>query len=825
MADVKISQLPVATTPLAGTEEVPLVQSGTTKKVTVANLRGTAAVTAVTGTAPVVSSGGTTPAISMAAANTSTNGYLTSTDWNTFNGKGSGTVTGVTATSPVVSSGGTAPVISLPAASTSANGYLTSTDWNTFNNKQPAGSYLTSGGALGTPSSGTATNLTGLPLTTGVTGLLPVANGGTGTATPALVAGTNVTITGTWPNQTVNATGGGGGTVTSVAATVPSFLSVTGSPITTTGTLAIAYSGTALPVANGGTAATTAAGARSSILPSYAGNAGKVLAVNTGATDVEYISVGGTGTVTSVGGTGTVNGISLSGTVTAAGNLTLGGTLDLSSPPAIGGTTAAAITGTTVTASTKFSGSNYDASGSGGGALRTSGGSNCLQWGGGGGVNLTLDGAFNMNPANATIQISPTGTGTLTVNPATAGTINNMAIGGTTPAAGAFTTVTASTAIGVASGGTGATSLTANNVILGNGTSAVQVVAPGTNGNVLTSNGTTWVSSVASSGGLSYTYTTTAVTATNNQGILADTSGGSFTVTLPATPSVGNQVIIADAGSFWGTNNLTVGRNGSTIGGLAENLVCDLSGVSVQFVYDGTTWEVYAQVGGQGGNAVTLDGVQTLTNKTLTVPKITSAALSTATAGALEYDGKVSYFTPQGLERGVTPGMQYYRLNSALTGANSTAAQSFMGVGVTLSSSTVYAFEGYFPLSKSTGTTAHIFSLLFGGTATINNIGYSVLSASGNSTSFISNAGMGISITYMQVATAMAITGSTFTVNPMVVHAKISGTVSINAGGTFIPQYQLSAAPGGAWTVASGAYFSIYPISASGSNTSVGTWA
>lgn len=46
-------------------------------------------------------------------------------------------------------------------------------------------------------------------------------------------------------------------------------------------------------------------------------------------------------------------------------------------------------------------------------------------------------------------------------------------------------------------GGTGASSLTANNVILGNGTSAVQFVAPGTNGNLLTSNGTTWVSSTA----------------------------------------------------------------------------------------------------------------------------------------------------------------------------------------------------------------------------------------------------------------------------------------------------------------------------------------
>jgi hypothetical protein len=48
---------------------------------------GGGGVTSVTGTAPVVSSGGTTPAISMAAATTSVNGYLTSTDWTTFNNK------------------------------------------------------------------------------------------------------------------------------------------------------------------------------------------------------------------------------------------------------------------------------------------------------------------------------------------------------------------------------------------------------------------------------------------------------------------------------------------------------------------------------------------------------------------------------------------------------------------------------------------------------------------------------------------------------------------------------------------------------------------
>jgi hypothetical protein len=65
------------------------------------------------------------------------------------------------------------------------------------------------------------------------------------------------------------------------------------------------------------------------------------------------------------------------------------------------------------------------------------------------------------------------------------------------------TTGTASNVTGtvaVANGGTGATTLAANNVLLGNGTSALQVVAPGTSGNVLTSNGTTWTSQAASSG-------------------------------------------------------------------------------------------------------------------------------------------------------------------------------------------------------------------------------------------------------------------------------------------------------------------------------------
>ena len=64
-----------------------------------------------------------------------------------------------------------------------------------------------------TPADGSfsATGAAAWNATHSFTGVLDVANGGTGTATPALVAGTNVTITGTWPNQTINSSGGGGG--------------------------------------------------------------------------------------------------------------------------------------------------------------------------------------------------------------------------------------------------------------------------------------------------------------------------------------------------------------------------------------------------------------------------------------------------------------------------------------------------------------------------------------------------------------------------------------------------------------------------------------
>ena len=97
-------------------------------------------------------------------------------------------------------------------------------------------------------------------------------------------------------------------------------------------------------------------------------------------------------------------------------------------------------------------------------------------------------------------------------------------------------------------------------------------------------------------GGIEYTVSTSNVTATADQGIIADTSAGSFTITLPASPSAGDKVFIADGGD-WSNNNLTVARNGSTIEDANTDFTMDYGGVNVGFIYDGSTWQVYPQAG------------------------------------------------------------------------------------------------------------------------------------------------------------------------------------------------------------------------------------
>ena len=303
--------------------------------------------------------------------------------------------------------------------------------------------------------------------------------------------------------------------------------------------------GTALAVSSGGTGQTTYTNGQL-LIGNTTGNT-LTKATLTAGTNVSIANGAGAitinatdqfvGTVTSVGGTGTVSGLTLTGTVTTSGDLTLGGTLSvtpsnfasqtantfLAAPNGAPGapTFRAMLAADVPTLNQNTTGTSANVTGTvavaNGGTGQTSYTDGQLLIGNTTGNTLTKttltagSGITITNGAGSiTIDAVGGGGGTVTSVGGT-GTVNGITLTGTVTTSGSLTlggtlsgvslTTQVTGTLPVANGGTGATALTANNVLLGNGTSAVQVVAPGASGNVLTSNGTTWQSTTPAATG------------------------------------------------------------------------------------------------------------------------------------------------------------------------------------------------------------------------------------------------------------------------------------------------------------------------------------
>lgn len=99
---------------------------------------------------------------------------------------------------------------------------------------------------------------------------------------------------------------------------------------------------------------------------------------------------------------------------------------------------------------------------------------------------------------------------------------------------------------------------------------------------------------VQQAGGIDFTVKTANYTASDKEGIIADTSGGSFTISLPESPTEGTQVIIVD-GSDFSLNPLSVSRNTSTVEGVLDGEVLHVKGIAVTYIYTGSTWRSYYQ--------------------------------------------------------------------------------------------------------------------------------------------------------------------------------------------------------------------------------------
>ena len=208
-----------------------------------------------------------------------------------------------------------------------------------------------------------------------------------------------------------------------------------------------------------------------------------------------------------------------------------------------------------------------------------------------------------------------------------------------------------------------------------------------------------------------------------------------------------------------------------------------------------------------------------LTAGTATVPPLQFTAgtnLTTAAAGAMEYDGEMLYFSPLASTRTIVPNTQATVLVTAYTLTSQTAAQKLFNTStngaVTLDTG-IYEFECVMKLSSMSATSGN-FGFALGGTATINQLWYAAAMKSALT-------GITTTTNSFNVAANTALAGSNTT--STVGAAIIKGVIRVTVAGTVIPQVSLTVAA--AAVVDAYSYFTITKLSGGTTNFTTGNWS
>ena len=350
------------------------------------------------------------------------------------------------------------------------------------------------------------------------------------------------------------------------------------------------------------------------------------------------------------------------------------------------------------------------------------------------------------------------------------------------------------------------------------GLTGIQGISPGTAGQVNTITfGTTGVFEF---GFGSYDGGSTITVFDLNRGLTSLGTGAVTVGSLTASSfvsAVGNVISgnVNSVGLASITGNVTGGNINS--GGLAS-ITGNVQGGNLR-----TVGLVSATGNVSGGN---VNGFVRPTTGTATVPALSFVSgtnMTTAGAGAFEYDGAAFYATPSASNRGVLDTTHFMVLAVDYIGSDSSAAQKVFNLGtgsagaITLPASTSYFMEAIYYITRSVGSNSHNLSTLFALGAALTGITYTA-----DTTSTTGNTLGAVSRIYGTAATAVAVTGasSSSTENITVV---IRGIVRTNTSTTFTPQVKYDVAPGGAPTFLAGSYIRLTPIGSS-AVTFVGNW-
>ena len=354
---------------------------------------------------------------------------------------------------------------------------------------------------------------------------------------------------------------------------------------------------------------------------------------------------------------------------------------------------------------------------------------------------------------------------------------------------------------------------------------------------------------------------TVSVGLTGIQGISPGTSGVSNTITFGTTGTFefgfgsydgGSTITVFDLNrglsSFPGgaltvsslTASTFVSATGNVIGGNVNTggLVSATGNVTGGNVNSAGLASITGNI--QGGNLRTVGLVSATGNVTggnvnafvrptagtATVPALSFSSgtnMTTADAGAFEYDGVTFYGTPSASNRGVLNTTHFMMLAADYLANDSSAAQKVFNIGtsglgaISLPSGTSYFMEAVYYITRGVGSNSHTLSTLFAVSAALTGITYTA-----DTTSTTGNTLGAVSRIYGTSVTAVVVTAASVSATENIT-VVVRGIVRTNAATTFTPQIQYSSAPGGAPTVLTNSYIRLTPI---GNNavTFVGNW-
>ena len=224
-----------------------------------------------------------------------------------------------------------------------------------------------------------------------------------------------------------------------------------------------------------------------------------------------------------------------------------------------------------------------------------------------------------------------------------------------------------------------------------------------------------------------------------------------------------------------------------------------------------------------GANNISANAVAVASGTTTTPPLDfgnSAVLMTTPSSGAMEFANSQLYFTTFAGNRSLvdTRLMRVTTANISTTNVNT--GQQWLGAGVTLNANTTYQFSGQFYMT-TTNTNSHVEQVGFGGTATLANITYAV-------SRFNANTALG---TQGNANTQYFFANTQSNITPAINSAQntvitMNGIVSINAAGTFIPQWSTNVAISTTGIFARGAFFQLTPLAqGNAGNISIGTWA